>query len=651
MPTYVITAPDGNEYEIDAPEGASESQVLAYAQQNYKSAPAKLGDVAPRAPAPREWDYNPTGATAADGVTKQLGAFADAVQHRLVDLPLGIAQLGGNALNSAIQSVADDTEWAQGVDRRNAAQNAQVAEREAAYQDRTGDTLGSYAGSVIGQALPWLTGVGALRSADALPKLKRLGDVATLAGKAGGVAARGGLLAAEGATYGAAAPVTGEGGFWGQKGVQVGVNAAAAPLLAAGIAGAGRVASGTRDAMRYLTPGGRDAIADQRVAGLLRDEPNALAMLRQYQQTVPGEQPTVAQVLATPEAIQLERGLRNNPLAGPAFARQDMENNAARLAVVQRIAGDDAAMEAAKQTRRANADAFRATGLPETGSTLVDPASILPTLQKLAWDADPAVAKAATSTLRLLNRHAGANGGKVPATALDNIQQNVGETLRQMSANGAVTPKQVVRYDPVKTQIVDAIDGAVPGYRDYLAAYARDSAPINDMEAARQLIADGALNGVGIGGGQVLSIPQLKRTLRLDDKADFPMTDAARGELEDVLASLQRRSISDNKIAASGPGTAAEIGATLLDSPWMRALGSGGAGIFGTTALGPAGGLAAVGLAEGAQAARRDITRRVGEKVATASKARAALEAVEAAGRQRALSSGMPAYLLPWNGR
>lgn len=44
MPTYVITAPDGKEIEVTAPEGATQEQVLAYAQANYKgaaSAPAK----------------------------------------------------------------------------------------------------------------------------------------------------------------------------------------------------------------------------------------------------------------------------------------------------------------------------------------------------------------------------------------------------------------------------------------------------------------------------------------------------------------------------------------------------------------------------------------------------------------------------------
>lgn len=43
MATFVVTAPDGKEYEITAPEGATQEQVLAYAQQNYNKTaePAK----------------------------------------------------------------------------------------------------------------------------------------------------------------------------------------------------------------------------------------------------------------------------------------------------------------------------------------------------------------------------------------------------------------------------------------------------------------------------------------------------------------------------------------------------------------------------------------------------------------------------------
>lgn len=38
MPTYDITGPDGNTFEVSAPEGASEAEVLAYAQKNFKMA-------------------------------------------------------------------------------------------------------------------------------------------------------------------------------------------------------------------------------------------------------------------------------------------------------------------------------------------------------------------------------------------------------------------------------------------------------------------------------------------------------------------------------------------------------------------------------------------------------------------------------------
>lgn len=43
MPTYRITGPDGKEFDVTAPDGASEQDVLAYAQKNFKmaAAPAK----------------------------------------------------------------------------------------------------------------------------------------------------------------------------------------------------------------------------------------------------------------------------------------------------------------------------------------------------------------------------------------------------------------------------------------------------------------------------------------------------------------------------------------------------------------------------------------------------------------------------------
>lgn len=43
MPRYEITSPEGKKFEITAPDGASQDQVLAYAQQNFKAPPEVSG--------------------------------------------------------------------------------------------------------------------------------------------------------------------------------------------------------------------------------------------------------------------------------------------------------------------------------------------------------------------------------------------------------------------------------------------------------------------------------------------------------------------------------------------------------------------------------------------------------------------------------
>ncbi len=39
MPRFEITAPDGRLFEVTAPAGASQAEVLAYAQQNFSQPP------------------------------------------------------------------------------------------------------------------------------------------------------------------------------------------------------------------------------------------------------------------------------------------------------------------------------------------------------------------------------------------------------------------------------------------------------------------------------------------------------------------------------------------------------------------------------------------------------------------------------------
>jgi len=99
MPTYVVTAPDGKEYEITAPEGATQEQVLAYAQQNY-SKPAEK---------PQRSLAQETG--------RQLGLTARAGITGLASLPAMLAEpvAAGVNLLAGKQVMASPTQGLQNV--------------------------------------------------------------------------------------------------------------------------------------------------------------------------------------------------------------------------------------------------------------------------------------------------------------------------------------------------------------------------------------------------------------------------------------------------------------------------------------------------------------------------------------------------------
>jgi hypothetical protein len=148
----------------------------------------------------------------------------------------------------------------------------------------------------------------------------------------------------------------------------------------------------------------------------------------------------------------------------------------------------------------------------------------------------------------------------VGSDILDGIRQNASRILADNHVpNSPVGTQEEAGIAPVKNQIVDALDSAIPGYRDYLASYAKHSEPINTMQSVQKLLDPAAPGSLNTAGDPQLAISRLRQVLRGDDKANYPMSDEARQQLDGVLQSLQRRGISDNKVAASGPGTAADI--------------------------------------------------------------------------------------------
>lgn len=624
-------------FVIEQPKRGAAAQVQARASQRRSSANngelAQLitGKPANRAPA----TYNLTGVP---GVSTQIGGLLDGLQHHALSPFHGAAQLVGHGVNAAANAVFPEGNGIREyVNRTVASDDAAMAEREAAYQARTEGNTGSYIGAVPGEVLPWMVGLGELRAAGLLPKITQ--------GGAKGAVKKGGLLATEGALMGATQPVT-EGDYASQKGAQVVTGAIAAPAIALGLRGAAAGAGGVRQAARYATPGGREKIANQRVAKMLGTDQATLQALR-TQTGVPGYNLTPAQALATPEAVQAERVLRNNGMTAPAFAEVESANNAALRGQVERLAGTDADIAAARAARTAATAPY----YQQLQGQRADPAQILAALESLnnsSLGVRPNIKSAASSLKSEIQSRLGPDG-KIDADVLSGLHENAGSHLGPMAS-----AQEKAALGPLRNTIADTLDAAVPGYRANLAAYARTSQPLTDMAAGRSLL--GAIDNGGrdAGGNQAVSLTQIKTLLSKDDRAKFKMSPQARQQLEALRDVLQKRSVTNNTVAATGPGTAADTLRGFSSSPVGQRSASGLAGLLGASFGGLDGGLASLLLLEGANAANNAVARQVGRKAASAPLAADAIEAYrrDLARRQGGggllTQHGMPAFLLPY---
>lgn len=91
---------------------------------------------------------------------------------------------------------------------------------------------------------------------------------------------------------------------------------------------------------KAVKSGSAEAKAVQRMRAALEADPAALAKLAAARELVPGSQPTVAQVLRTPQAGILERVVSSSP-GGAALQERYAAQNAARLAALDRVAPVD----------------------------------------------------------------------------------------------------------------------------------------------------------------------------------------------------------------------------------------------------------------------------------------------------------------------
>lgn len=220
MAKYRITGPDGSTYEINAPEGASEQQVLDFAKQHFGGG-GKPAEPAVSAP--------PGGL--AMGLRDPIDAGAQLLRRAVPEPVAQAVDTFGNWLASKGLPVAPSS-GEQGVDAIVKDVNRQYEQQRRAGEGGAdpGFDWARLGGNMLNPAN--YLGGGAVAGASTLKGLALAGAKA-------------------GAVSGALQPVVGEGDFWAQKGGQALAGAAGGAVLTPAAARAGEaVAKGVQSMVR-----------------------------------------------------------------------------------------------------------------------------------------------------------------------------------------------------------------------------------------------------------------------------------------------------------------------------------------------------------------------------------------------------------------
>ncbi|WP_157889410.1 transglycosylase SLT domain-containing protein [Chromobacterium subtsugae] len=584
-----------------------------------------------------------------------VGDFIRAGQHHLLNPVLGASQLLDNGVDAGLQMLPDNpvSRYWHGVTQNN---NAYMAQREQQYQANTPTNAASVAGAAIGDAAPFLASGGASLLGRAGSIAERLPLVSSSAS-----ARRIANAVAQGATVGAMQPVTnavpptmsdlitGQGSkapsYWQEKALQTaiggaiggavsgaangarGLYQAAKPVISPRATAADTLAAALRTPAQSAATApavegaGASAAAPAGAAGPAAGTASnaadlAAALRTPAQQFVPGSRPTLAQVLQTPQAVQLEKAVSNLPQYRAMFEQRAIENNAARLQAIQGVAGTPDAMAGAIQARQDAAGPLYAAARQESyvpDSTLTDllstpaGASALQRARQLAansMDRAPIITDDGDLT---------GTGGHYMKMAFDAMLDEGQRTGMAGAEQNAIRN--------LRGNFLDWLDTQSPNYASARQSYRDASVPISDMEAGQSILDNLGNRALNAAGDPSITLngynSALARALR---NSDYGISDDATAALTGVQQDLQRSSIS-NSLKSSGSDTLSNLAA----NDWlMRQLtGEGSSGGTAQKAAAAAIGTVIPGVGTmggwlGAGALQDAATRRAADQLAQA---------------------------------
>jgi hypothetical protein len=368
-----------------------------------------------------------------------------------------------------------------------------------------------------------------------------------------------GTAATQGAIDSAASPVVVQPGqtYAGQKGLQIGVGTAlggAIPVGISGVKGLYNAATPLLNPAAYVGKGLAATMDPTTAAAVAANVRNAPAF-------VPNSAPTLDQIGGNVGLVQTAKALNNNPAVKNLFVDRGIANNAARWDAINSVAGTPQDLAAAVAARSAAAKPDIDSLL--TNGNSVNASPVLAAIDRVAngpLGTNPAVSSGLSDLRDSITSRATQltkNGPSwVAPDILDGIRQNANAFIAKHATNGVVGSQENVAMNPVRDMIVNAIEGANPGYKQYLANYAANSTPVNTMQVGQQIAESLANKAQDVTGAPTIMPPAFNSAFdKAMNGAEYGIDPGAQATLEGVQNDLGRATIS-NSIRQGGSDTA-----------------------------------------------------------------------------------------------
>ncbi len=535
------------------------------------------------------------------------GDFSQALWHNAANAVLAPAQLavqGATGLSEAVGATGLADKLGTYADKFD----KYLQNREENYQKDVPTNVPSTLGAALGMIAPLAIGgvaTGALKAGTATEAAgAQLAKV--LGPKAGQYIAQLGNLGLQGGAASAlTTPVTNGQNFADEKLKQTAIGAAIGPLAKLGLDVGVGVPSAIRNVVEPLTNPTKTAVnnilkevnaksvtnptitppaagpvtsTSPPVARLMQPPVNPpsgvkptaasnpmasiLSNIAKAENYVPGVKPTVEQLAGDVGLVQLSKALQNsNPEFKRQFVERQMQNNSARLELLNSVAGTTKDMNSALAARENFSKPFYADLKAGHNVPIADIRDTAIAIKNGSLGTDPAVDKGLNELLNKLKGIPDVESVGVNPANLDGYRQNLSNYISENSAKGVVGSKAEAALIPLKNKIVESIEQYNPGYSKGLQQYAELSTPINTMEAAGKLRkAFSGRNQNAIGDVTLGANAYNNKLTAILKKQDYPIDPAAQQKLENIGQDLARESRSYS-IPSDGSSTAYNLAA------------------------------------------------------------------------------------------